>query len=82
MSLGDLLASKREARNASERKSCSLVVWDVKVWMTEDHPRHDPYEDQGPVAGRYFLNKEDAVAWGIEKSPTGFGFSVEETFVY
>jgi len=82
MSLGNLLASKMEARNASERKSCSLVVWDVKVWMNEEHPHHDPYENQGPVAGRYFLNKEDAVAWGTEKSSAGFDFSVEETFVY
>ena len=82
MSLGNLLASRMEARNASERKSCSLVVWQVEVWMNEEHPRHDPYEDQGPVTGRCFLNKEDAVAWGIEKSLPGFDFSVEETFVY
>ena len=82
MSLGSLLASRAEASNASERKSCSLVVWDVKVWMNNDHPHYDPYEAQGPVTGRYFLKKEDAVAWGTENSPSDCDFSVEETFVY
>lgn len=82
MSLGNLLVSRMEARDASERKSCSLVVWQVEVWMNEDHPCYDPYEHQGPVTGRRFLSKEDAVNWGIEKSPFGFDFSVTETFVY
>jgi len=82
MSLGSLLVSRWEASNASERKSCSLVVWEVTVWMNDDHPHYDPYEAQGPVTGRYFLKKEDAVAWGTENSPLDCDFSVEETFVY